>query len=55
MRSREVMGAAVERRALAPRVVGAAIVVAAGAAIVQWNGGEMSLLGLALSLGALAC
>lgn len=48
-------GPLLERRAVSPHVVGAAVVVAAGAALVQWNGGEMSLLGLTLSLGALAC
>jgi drug/metabolite transporter (DMT)-like permease len=48
-------GPILEGRPLSPRVVSAAVVVAAGAAAVQWNGGRISLLGLALSLGALAC
>lgn len=48
-------GPLLERRPLSPRLVGAALVVATGAAAVQWSGGRMSLLGLALSLGALAC
>jgi drug/metabolite transporter (DMT)-like permease len=50
-----VAGPLMERRALSRRVVGAALVVAVGAAAVQWSGGEMTLLGLVLSLGALAC
>ena len=37
------------------RVVGAAVVVAAGAAAVQGLGGEMTAAGLAAALGALAC
>ena len=36
-------------------VVGAAVLVAAGAAIVQYAGGELSGLGLLFALGALAC
>jgi drug/metabolite transporter (DMT)-like permease len=38
-----------------PRVVGAAVVVAAGAAAVQGLGGEVTAEGLAAALGALAC
>ena len=37
------------------RVVGAAVLVAAGAAVVQGLGGEMTAAGLAAALGALAC
>jgi drug/metabolite transporter (DMT)-like permease len=37
------------------RVVGAAVVVAAGAAAVQGLGGEITVAGLAAALGALAC
>ena len=48
-------GPLLEGRPLELRVVGAAVVVAAGAGAVQWAGGTMSLAGLALSLGALAC
>jgi drug/metabolite transporter (DMT)-like permease len=48
-------GPLLERRAVQPRVVGAAIVVSIGAAAVQWAGDSMSPAGLALSLGALAC
>jgi drug/metabolite transporter (DMT)-like permease len=43
------------RRAIRPRVLAAAIVVSVGAAAVQWAGGSMSLAGILLSLGALAC
>ncbi len=38
-----------------PRVVGAAVLVAAGAAVVQGMGGELTAEGLAAALGALAC
>src|SRR5918997_2783836 len=38
-----------------PRVVGAAVLVAAGAAVVQGMGGELTVEGLAAALGALAC
>ena len=48
-------GPLLERRPLDSRVLGAAVVVAAGAGAVQWAGGAMSLAGLVLSLGALAC
>ena len=48
-------GPLLERRAVRSRVVAAAVVVSAGAAAVQWAGGSMSLAGLVLSLGALAC
>lgn len=48
-------GPLLQGRHPSPRVVGAALVVAAGAGAVQWSGGRLSLLGLALSLGALAC
>jgi drug/metabolite transporter (DMT)-like permease len=44
-----------ERRRVEPRVVAAAVVVAAGAAAVQGLGGEMTAAGLAAALGALAC
>jgi drug/metabolite transporter (DMT)-like permease len=48
-------GPLLERRAVRPRVVAAAVVVSVGAAAVQWAGGSISLAGLVLSLGALAC
>jgi drug/metabolite transporter (DMT)-like permease len=48
-------GPLLERRAVRPRVVAAAVVVSAGAAAVQWAGKSMSLAGVALSLGALGC
>jgi drug/metabolite transporter (DMT)-like permease len=48
-------GPLLEGRAVRPGVVAAAIVVSAGAAAVQGAGGSMSLAGLLLSLGALAC
>lgn len=38
-----------------PGVIAAAVLVAAGAAIVQYAGGELSALGLLFALGALAC
>jgi drug/metabolite transporter (DMT)-like permease len=50
-----LLGPALEGRAPSGRVVAAALVVSAGAAFVQWSGGPMSPVGLALSLGALAC
>lgn len=48
-------GPLLERRPVSPRVVGAAVVVAAGAAGVQWAGGGITATGLLLALGALAC
>jgi drug/metabolite transporter (DMT)-like permease len=48
-------GPLLERRPVRPRVVAAALVVSVGAAAVQWAGDSMSLAGLALALGALAC
>jgi len=48
-------GPLLEKRAVRPRVVAAAIVVSVGAAAVQWAGGSMSLVGFVLSLGALGC
>jgi drug/metabolite transporter (DMT)-like permease len=50
-----IAGPLLERRPLSGRVIAAAFVVAAGAAGVQWAGGGMGALGLALCLGALAC
>lgn len=44
-----------EGRRVEPRVVGAAVLVAAGAAAVQGLGGELTAAGLAAALGALAC
>ena len=44
-----------DRRRVEPRVVMAAVAVAAGAAAVQGLGGEMTAAGLAAALGALAC
>lgn len=50
-----VVGPALEGRAPSRRVVAAAVVVSAGAAFVQWSGGSMSAVGLALAMGALVC
>jgi drug/metabolite transporter (DMT)-like permease len=50
-----VGGPALEGRAPSRRVVAAAVVVSAGAAFVQWSGGSMSAVGLALAMGALVC
>jgi drug/metabolite transporter (DMT)-like permease len=50
-----VAGPLLERRPLSGRVILAAVVVAAGAAGVQWAGGGITAAGLALALGALAC
>jgi drug/metabolite transporter (DMT)-like permease len=43
------------RRPVSGRVVAAAVVVALGAAGVQWAGGGITVAGLLLALGALAC
>jgi drug/metabolite transporter (DMT)-like permease len=43
------------RRRIEPRVLGAAVLVAAGAAAVQGLSGDVSLEGLAAAFGALAC
>ena len=48
-------GPLLERRPVSGRVVAAAVVVAAGAAGVQWAGGGITATGLLLALGALAC
>ena len=48
-------GPLLERRPVSGRVVAAAVVVAVGAAGVQWAGGGISATGLLLALGALAC
>jgi drug/metabolite transporter (DMT)-like permease len=48
-------GPLLERRPVSARVVAAAVVVAVGAAGVQWAGGGISATGLLLALGALAC
>jgi drug/metabolite transporter (DMT)-like permease len=48
-------GPLLERRPLSPRVLVAAVIVAAGAAGVQWADGGITAAGLALALGALAC
>jgi drug/metabolite transporter (DMT)-like permease len=48
-------GPLLEGRPVSARVVGAAVVVALGAAGVQWAGGGISATGLLLALGALAC
>jgi drug/metabolite transporter (DMT)-like permease len=50
-----VAGPLLAGRAVSARVVAAAVVVAAGAAGVQWAGGGITLAGLLLALGALAC
>jgi drug/metabolite transporter (DMT)-like permease len=48
-------GPLLERRPLSGRVIVAAVVVALGAAGVQWAGGGVTAAGLALALGALGC
>jgi drug/metabolite transporter (DMT)-like permease len=48
-------GPLLERRPLSGRVVAAAVVVAVGAAGVQWAGGGITPAGLLLALGALVC
>jgi drug/metabolite transporter (DMT)-like permease len=48
-------GPLLERRPLSGRVVVAAVIVAAGAAGVQWAGGGITAAGLLLALGALGC
>jgi drug/metabolite transporter (DMT)-like permease len=48
-------GPLLDGRPVSGRVVAAAVVVAAGAAGVQWAGGGISPTGLLLALGALAC
>jgi drug/metabolite transporter (DMT)-like permease len=48
-------GPALERRTARPAVVGAAVVVALGAAGVEYTGSGITALGLAAALGALAC
>jgi drug/metabolite transporter (DMT)-like permease len=48
-------GPLLDRRPLSGRVIVAAVVVAAGAAGVQWAGGGITAAGLMLALGALAC
>ncbi len=50
-----LLGPVLEGRAPSGRVVIGALLVSAGAVVVQWSGGLMSPTGLALSLGALAC
>ena len=50
-----VAGPLLEKRPLSGRVVVAAVVVAAGAAGVQWAGGGITAAGLMLALGALGC
>jgi drug/metabolite transporter (DMT)-like permease len=50
-----VAGPLLERRPLSGRVIVAAVVVAAGAAGVQWAGGGITAAGLMLALGALGC
>jgi drug/metabolite transporter (DMT)-like permease len=48
-------GPLLERRPLSGRVIVAAVVVALGAAGVQWAGGGITAAGLMLALGALGC
>lgn len=50
-----LLGPLLEYRPLSGRVIGAAALVAVGAGVVQWSGTRLSLLALALALGALAC
>jgi drug/metabolite transporter (DMT)-like permease len=48
-------GPLLERRPLSGRVIVAAVVVAVGAAGVQWAGGGITAVGLMLAVGALGC
>ena len=50
-----IAGPLLDKRPLSGRVIVAAVVVAAGAAGVQWAGGGITAAGLLLALGALAC
>lgn len=50
-----IAGPLLEKRPLSGRVIVAALVVAAGAAGVQWAGGGITAAGLMLALGALGC
>ena len=50
-----LLGPLLGGRPISPGLVGAAVLVALGAAGVQYAGGEISTLGLAYALGALAC
>ncbi|MGH2990797.1 MAG: EamA family transporter [Solirubrobacterales bacterium] len=50
-----IAGPALERRPVSTRVVVGAVVVAAGAAGVEGVGGETSIAGILLAIGALAC
>lgn len=50
-----VAGPLLAGRRPVPAVVAAAVVVAIGAAGVQWAGGDLTTLGLACAVGALAC
>jgi drug/metabolite transporter (DMT)-like permease len=50
-----VAGPLLEDRAVRPRVLGAAVAVAAGAGGVQWAGGSLTVAGLAFALATLAC
>jgi drug/metabolite transporter (DMT)-like permease len=50
-----IAGPLLERRPVSARVLIAALTVAIGAAGVQWTDGAVTLAGLALALGALAC
>jgi drug/metabolite transporter (DMT)-like permease len=50
-----IAGPLQDRRPVEPRVLLAAVVVAAGAALVQGAGGEVTVAGLLAALGALAC
>jgi drug/metabolite transporter (DMT)-like permease len=50
-----IAGPLLDKRPLSGRVIVAAVVVAAGAAGVQWAGGGITAAGLMLALGALGC
>lgn len=50
-----IAGPLLDKRPLSGRVIVAAVVVAAGAAGVQWAGGGITAAGLLLALGALGC
>jgi drug/metabolite transporter (DMT)-like permease len=50
-----LLGPAIERRPVRLSVVAAAVIVAAGAAGVEYSGGDLTAVALAFALGALAC
>jgi drug/metabolite transporter (DMT)-like permease len=50
-----LLGPAIERRPVRLSVAAAAVIVAAGAAGVEYSGGDLTAIALAFALGALAC